>query len=298
MTKRRALLLSGGGSKIAWQVGVLKRLGLFDNPSDRWDIGGVSAGAILAALLGQETNLQHGLANAETWLQNLQGDRAIYAPHAWGIPPFTWILAWLRGGLFSTAPLAALLRQTIDDAKLQASPHLVFAGVVDLERGLYREEILRGERSWEWVLASASFPLAFPPVAKEGRAWGDGGVKNNIPSDLLGQLAPSDVTVIATSPLLQQAEERRVKTLADVAKSVALCLQDEISVSDVFPIQQWADAHPTIPVRFVFPREAIPLSVLSFDPPSLRAQMEDPTPWDVVEWRGKAGREKDKDLIR
>lgn len=285
--KRRVLLLSGGGSKIAWQVGVLKQLGLFESPSETWAIGGVSAGAILAALLGQETDVREGLKNAETWLRTLKGDRAIYAPHAWGIPPLTWILAWLRGGLFSTAPLASMLQQSISDAKLSTSPHRVFAGVVDLERGLYREEILRSGGAWEWVLASASFPLAFPPVKKEGRVWGDGGVKNNIPSDFLGQLAPHDVTVIATSPLLQPSEERQVRTLADVARSVASCLQDEISVSDLFPIRQWADAHPAIPVRLVLPREALPLSVLSFEPSALREQIDHPSPWKVVAWGGE-----------
>lgn len=275
----RVLLLSGGGAKIAWQVGILRKIGLFKNPDDRWWIGGVSAGAILGSLLAQESDLTGGIERVAATLQSsIQGNQSVFEPHAKGIFPFSPLLAWWRKGVFSTAPLKRLLQDAIRPAQLDASPHRCTVGVVRLDRREYVERRILGKDAADWVLASASFPVAFPPVAFEGTLWGDGGIKNNLTVNLLPSIseAVSDVTVVITSPIEFLPLPRRVRTLGDVAVSLVECLLDEVSASDLYPLREWAKEHPSVPFRILSPESPLPLSVLEFDAAAMSNQIDHP----------------------
>lgn len=275
----RVLLLSGGGAKIAWQIGVLRKIGIFKNTKDRWWIGGVSAGAILGSLLAQETDLSVGIERvAASVPAAIQGNKSVFEPHAKGIFPFSPLLAWWRKGVFSTAPLRRILQGAVHSEQLDASPHRCTVGTVRLDRREYTERQLLGKDAADWVLASASFPVAFPPVFLEGTFWGDGGIKNNLTVNLLASVKEpiQDVTALLTSPLEFPLLPRRVQTLGDVAISLVECLLDEVSASDLYPLRHWAKEHPSVPFRILSPASPLPLSVLDFNTAAMSSQIDRP----------------------
>lgn len=84
--------------------------------------------------------------------------------------------------LFDTAPLRRLLRRLIDVDALNAGPTRLSVVTLDQTTG---ESIVfdnrRGRIEIEHLLASASLPLAFPPVKAEGRMLVDAGLSENCP---------------------------------------------------------------------------------------------------------------------
>jgi predicted acylesterase/phospholipase RssA len=123
--KKRALVLSGGGLKGAFQAGVTYHL-IVHRSCDFSEIAGVSVGSLNAVILAQaqrdenpETSLKNMAGRAEklvdVW-QNIRSSKQILKPR-W--PGWTWALA-ARYGLFGTEsmntfdPLMHLIQTNVD----------------------------------------------------------------------------------------------------------------------------------------------------------------------------------------
>src|SRR5918993_5389683 len=123
-----AMVLSGGGAKGAFQVGVIHELVV--NRGVRIDIvAGVSTGAIQALGTAQDDVP----AMLQQWL-DLRGNRDIYRERPLG----------LAGGIlgakaiFDAAPLRKLIKDFADEPKLRASGIRMLLGVVNLGTGAFR----------------------------------------------------------------------------------------------------------------------------------------------------------------
>jgi NTE family protein len=212
---RTALVLSGGGARGAYQVGVLRGLleagvlgaGGFDV------LVGSSAGAINAAALAAhgETPAE-GVARLESVWGEIEPQQVFRTDlRALSGTGIKWVRDLSFGGilrrtvpksLLDTAPLGALLAERIAfdriDANVASGALRALAmpatdlytadGVVFLDalpgvplwqRGRFRVERTRiGVRH---VLASSAIPIFFPSVEIEGRHFGDGSLRNTAP---------------------------------------------------------------------------------------------------------------------
>lgn len=194
----RALVLSGGGVKGAYQAGALKYLLGQGNVYDIYT--GSSVGAINAAFLaqfeeGDEPDAGRGLY--QLW-QNL-GAKNIYRPWNYGmmgVLPALW-----KGSLFDSAPLRHLLEKTIKIPCLKTSgKRLIVTAVSETteEAGHWTEadsDIIDG------VMASAAFPGVLPSIYARGDYWMDGGVRDNSPVAVAIQAGATEIDVICCSPL-------------------------------------------------------------------------------------------------
>ena len=156
----RALVLSGGGAKGAYQCGALQYiLGELQVNYDAFC--GVSVGAINSAYLsmfktGQEiecvsefTNLWSGLETSNIYKR-------------W--KPFgRWHALWNKS-FYDSSPLHTLIRKHINLDKVRNSGKLVNVGAVSLNSGKYTIFDQTCDHFIDAVIASASFPIMLSPV--------------------------------------------------------------------------------------------------------------------------------------
>jgi predicted acylesterase/phospholipase RssA len=101
----KAFVLSGGGSKGAFQVGVLKQL---DAKGARPDaLYGTSTGAVNAAALAFS-----GLADLEAVWQKINGVKDVFQQRSWLILPFD-LLFGKGNGVYRTGPLWKLIQDHV-----------------------------------------------------------------------------------------------------------------------------------------------------------------------------------------
>lgn len=222
-----AIVLSGGGAKGAFQVGVVHELVV--NRGVRLDIvAGVSTGAIQA--LGVAQDDVAGLL--DRWL-GIRGNGDIYKDRPFGIAG--GILG--EDAIYDTAPLRRMLKSFADDRKLRASGRKLRLGVVNLGTGSYRsiDESVPGIHNW--VYASSAMPVFFDPLkttAADGteEQWVDGGVRNVTPLDDALELNPRGVIVVRASPPPRPGAVRIFPNLIKIGLRAVDILQSEVSAND------------------------------------------------------------------
>ena len=222
-----AIVLSGGGAKGAFQVGVVHELVV--NRGVRLDIvAGVSTGAIQA--LGVAQDDVPGLL--DRWL-GIRGNGDIYKERPLGIAG--GILG--EDAIYDTAPLRRMLKGFADDRKLRASGRKLRLGVVNLGTGDYRsiDESVPGIHNW--VYASSAMPVFFDPLkttAADGteEQWVDGGVRNVTPLDDALELNPRGVIVVRASPPPRPGAVRIFPNLIKIGLRAVDILQSEVSAND------------------------------------------------------------------
>jgi len=179
---RTALVLSGGGAKAAYEVGVVQAL---RDKAVRLDVvAGTSAGALVAALVaaGDDAALD------DLWRTTTTRD--VYRGP--GSNPLSTLLYYLeptfltfwrldrQGAIFDTAPLRRLIEERIDFEKIRAAPRELLVVVNDL-RSLGRRVFDNRTVGPDALLASVSIPIAFPPVYRDGEVLVDGGLTEPAP---------------------------------------------------------------------------------------------------------------------
>lgn len=222
-----AMVLSGGGAKGAFQVGVIHELVV--NRGVRIDIvAGVSTGAIQALGTAQDDVP----AMLDQWL-GIRGNRDIYRERPLG----------LAGGIlgaksiYDAAPLRKLIRNFADEARLRASGIRMLLGVVNLGTGAFRsiDESVPGIHNW--VYASSAMPVFFDPLktrAADGteEQWVDGGVRNVTPLEAALELNPRGVIVVRASPKPRPGAVRTYANLIKIGLRAVDILQSEVSIND------------------------------------------------------------------
>ncbi len=241
-----AIVLSGGGARAAYQVGLLRRLAR-ELPDLRFPIvTGVSAGAINAAFFASHPAAlgKSAEALAELWRGLTVDDIFRVDLPSLARNLVRWATHLVSGG----SPAAPEVRGLVDSHPLRVTLERSAAAVDgeiigigrNLERGrlqavaitalnystgqtvtwiqgrgpTWREGLRRGDRarlSIDHIMASAALPLFFPAV-RVGDAWyGDGGMRHSAP--LAPALRLGARRILALSPHYQQtpAEVERPK---------------------------------------------------------------------------------------
>ncbi len=199
---KRALVLSGGGCKGAFQVGALDYLisvkGLFFNI-----FSGTSIGAINAAFLSQSKNRQELLELADQlqklWLK-IKGDGSIYRQNILG-----YLKLFFSDALYAPRGLQRLLQNNISPDRVFNPASILKIATVDYESGSllyvdnrhpeYQKNLIK------YILASASMPLFFPAVHIDGKHWYDGGLRDITPLGAVFDEDPDEIFVIVTYPV-------------------------------------------------------------------------------------------------
>jgi NTE family protein len=242
------LIMTGGGARAAYQVGVLRALSDLlprhvRNPFPI--ICGTSAGAINAAVLAADgSNFRHGVRRLMTVWKNFHVHHVYRADPIGAIRNSSrWVFTVLTGGVFTrrpvslldNTPLVELLRRHLDFSEIQKSIDsgdliafsvtcsgytsgqsvTFYQGRADLQPWHRARRIgVTMPITVDHLVASSALPFIFPPVHINREYFGDGSMRQIAPVSPALHLGADRLLVIGVGRQLQQRQEERVKVTA------------------------------------------------------------------------------------
>ena len=267
----RALVLSGGGSKGAYQVGALEHM--LGELKLQYDIFvGISVGALNSSFLsmystGEEEQSIKGLV--EVW--NTVNDSRIFKLNHRRLPrrPYKrekvsmarsalWELS-----LYDSSPLQELVSQSLDPNRVSSSGKKLSVGCVSLDDGDIRFWNQDSSDIVKAVSASASYPVFFTPVEIDGALWTDGGVRHTIPIERALELGATEIDVILTSPS-SSVNSYNVDNTIDQLLTIISVLLDEVWDTDLI-IGSLIAEREDVTVRLLCPSGSLHTNSLDFN---------------------------------
>ena len=247
---RAGLVLTGGGARAAYQVGVVKAVrDILGNPvKNPFPIlCGTSAGAINAATLAVfADNFSRGVANLlEVW-EHMRCER-VYRTDAWNIlkSGARWLAAMMLisrrnpVSLLDNTPLRDMLERNLNFDKIKvhidagalyavcvtASGYTTGQSVSFFQGGSGLEGWERNQRigaavsiKLDYVLASAALPFIFPAVKVHREYFGDGSMRQIAPVSPALHLGADRVLIVGTGRQVQDDARARSNTYPSLAQ--------------------------------------------------------------------------------
>ncbi|RFB01748.1 patatin-like phospholipase family protein [Parvularcula marina] len=235
----RALVLTGGGARGAYQVGVLKALAKLtpEGTQPFPVITGVSVGALNASVLATEPeNFAAGARKLEEIWRSLHCDQIFTTRgrdvrgrlRKWASSLFFgWAGAHPPPSLLDNSPLGELLLQHVDfeevnravgnsplralaiTASSYATGRAYTYFVASADIGPWERARRSGHRAQlapEHILASSALPLVFPAVDLEGVYFGDGALRGSAPLSAAIHLGASQIVTIGARDIVPDPE--------------------------------------------------------------------------------------------
>lgn len=236
----KALVLSGGGAKGSFELGVVDYL-VNDMNMDFKVICGVSTGALNASILSQGKGYE-GIKEKlkelkEIWF-SITSEKDIYKK---GLKiDFPQIVS-----LYDGSPLKDKINKNIKSSDLASSGKEFRIGVVSLNTGEYKPIDQNSPMIRDFILASASIPVFFPPVEIKRQLFVDGGVREITPlADAfraLRRLQTSDfrnqtdeIYVVLATPLrIKKIRGSETNNIYEILKRSIEILTSEIYKDDI-----------------------------------------------------------------
>lgn len=263
----RALVLSGGGSRGAFQAGVLASLCAGTEFKSGFEvISGVSVGAINGAMLATQSprNIDQAAHNLlDLWRINL---RSIWN---YSFPPL--LRMFFSHSVSSNTCLRKLVERHVDVSRMRASGVAFRVSCVDLMSGkpvVFTEQ----DAVLEAIIASASVPLLFPPVRLGNRLFTDGNVREMAPlASAIACGADEILAISSTNPYNSRAHKEPANALEVLARSLDL-MMTEILFNDIEYCNEISargdDGKRAVRVRVIYPPEDLG-SGLDFSRPTI-----------------------------
>jgi NTE family protein len=234
------LALQGGGSHGAFTWGVLDRL--LDEPWLGIDgISGTSAGAMNAVVLasGLAADGPAGAKSALSAFWRRVADSARFSPirrspldvllGRWTLDTSPFYLAFdLASRVFSpydlnfgTNPLRKVLAESVDFARVAASPIRLFVTATNVRTG--RGRVFRNaELTPDVLLASACLPTLFHAVEIDGEPYWDGGYAGNPTiTPLVRECKSQDTLLVVVNPIERPGTPRSAREILDRLNEVS-----------------------------------------------------------------------------
>jgi NTE family protein len=208
----RALVLSGGGARGAFECGAIKHL-LGERRFDYSIFSGTSVGAINAAHLCQFKTGQEGQAAdalEDLWRNINTG--CVYKD--WNV--LGKLNALWKPSVYTTAPLRAFIKANLNELLVKQSGKKLRMSAVSLRTGERRVWTEDSAHLLDGIMASAAMPVFFEPVALDTDLYVDGGIRETTPVRDAVKLGATDLDVI----VLDQKEPEGAFPVKPVALDV------------------------------------------------------------------------------
>ncbi len=226
------LILSGGGSRAAYQIGVLRAVANIlpkHSPNPFQVIAGTSAGALNAVSLATHAyRLRTGIKILEHIWKNIRSEQ-IYDPQSGNLlsSASSVLLSMLSGknndstvSLLDNSPLGALLSRVIKFEKIQHNIDIGLLDAVSVTASAYSSgesvsfyQAIKGIKDWEGphriglrtrlqlqhLMASTAIPIIFPAVQIGNQFYGDGAVRQLAPTSPAIHLGARRIFAIGVS---------------------------------------------------------------------------------------------------
>jgi NTE family protein len=225
----KSLVLSGGGSKGAFQAGclyhIIGRLG-----TKYYSYHGVSVGAINCAFLAQfydDEAKEAAIKLRDLWLG--LNNKDIYK--RWS--PFGRFHVLHKLGFYDSSPLRRLIENNISLERIRAVGKQVKIGLVSMTSGKYTTFDQTSDNFIDAVYASASFPVMFEPVKIGDEWWSDGGVKTINPTSVAIEMGATEIDAIVTSPAVRDKKFLSKLSILDIMNRSFDLYTEKIMSNDI-----------------------------------------------------------------
>ncbi len=241
--KKRALVVSGGGSKGAFAVGAIRHM--VDELGLSFEfISGTSTGSLIAPLvvtdeLDELEEIYTTVTTRDVLIRRRLSD-ALRANSLFDVEPLWRLIDERLTRRRADAILASSVQLAITTVCLQtgrvtyfhAGPDLVHGEDVDAHRIHGRTELMRA------VLASANQPVLMPPVqipsgGEPVRQYVDGGVREFAPLKIAIDNGATEVYAVVLSPERPEVSEGRKQGLVSIlSRTIGLFVED-VAFNDI-----------------------------------------------------------------
>jgi NTE family protein len=296
------LIMTGGGARAAYQVGVLRALSELLPPHVRSPfsiICGTSAGAINAAVLAADAgNFRRAVRRLMTVWKNFHVHHVYRAdPVGAARNSLRWIFTVLTGGAFArrpvslldNSPLVDLVKRDLDFSAIErciergdldafsvtcsgytsGQSVTFFQGRPELQSWKRARRIgIATPITLEHVIASSALPFIFPPMHINREYFGDGSMRQIAPVSPALHLGANRLLVIGVGRQLQERPLERAKndshpSLAQIAGHALNSIFLDSLESDLERMQRINRTIEIIPAE-VLERTAYPLQHVDF----------------------------------
>lgn len=277
---KRALVLSGGGSKGAYQVGALKAL---CESGRTWNlVYGISVGALNGAWIAMhkpEEQKESISGLLKIW-NEIESSEDIYTP--WWIPAFLrYIPSLWKGSLNSGMPLRKIVTKFWNREKFLQSGVKFSIGCVSLTTTKYHTIEGTNENIFEYILASSHLPIIFEPLLIDNELWVDGGLRHQIPFLEALKENPDEIDVISTQPITNYEahtlDNKKLKSAIKVGLRSANIFSDQVYFNDcmnvVHAINDYGKKH-NIKINFYTPSVLPNTDSMNFDKKTIKNVIE------------------------
>lgn len=273
----RALVMLGGGSRGAYQVGVVSHL-IGEKLIDYRILCGVSVGALNAGMLAMFGRDKHRDAVASL-MHVWREIKPESIRKKWGY--LGLLHAFWRPSLYDSSPLIDLVRDRMSAQAIRSSGNRLSVLAVSLTTGEHRMFDEMHPSIVDAILASSSFPAMFKPIEIDGQLWTDGGLRNESILKHAIAAGATDIDVVITAPKTQAIPFKDKPNVIDVATRAIDVLGDSIAEYDVRMtlmvntlVAQGIENKRYVNVRVFRPSERLPARSLDFDPKAIRTMIE------------------------
>jgi NTE family protein len=254
----RALVISGGGSKGAFAVGALKYL--MNERGLDWDVlAGTSTGALivpmiaakgkeaLATLETEYTTVKTGdILDGEPVLRVIAGKPSLYGSG----PLRKRIEAHITRELFETLKNSKK-RMAVTSVDLRDGKLVYYqTGLTAIPSNDVVVQVDKLDQLVNAIHASASIPMAMPPVPNWRPGAGDdgyvdGGVREYVPIEIAIDAGADEICCIVLAPPLDKrgTYDKHFGSVVDVAQRAVDLLSEEVGASDIKLSQLYTDAN-------------------------------------------------------
>ncbi len=241
MDAKRALVLSGGSIKGAFQAGAIAELLEHGFVPDA--IYGTSVGSLNGAFLAERAGrivregetpdwAKLGQELERFWLEELHSPAQVGTQRR-AIPLVISLLQQNFEGLIDTSPLRSLLNDQLRPENLRASPTAFFACAINLASGeaIYASPDYSG--ILDYIMASTAIPIEMPYVTIGKAPHVDGGVREVAPLSRAIEDGAQEVVCILCQPRDLQGVSFRPGNLMAFALRLMDVITNELINNDI-----------------------------------------------------------------
>jgi NTE family protein len=276
----KALVITGGSIKGAYEAGVIKAL--FDNGFKPDMIHGISAGALNAAFLVSKIH-GHGYPKAASLLLDLWMKIESYKD----IVKKRYVRG-IIGAIFNrftafadNRPLKDLVYENINREDISNSVVDLSVGAVDILSGNIKYVGNLNPSILEYTIASAAIPGIMPASKINESYYYDGGLRDSAPISSAIKAGATEIVIVSCKPIRPEYEEININNALEVTDRVIAIVLNEMlrnDISRLFDVNRQvlegrADKK-MIKCRLIQPLNRISVSLMKFDSNDIRNMIE------------------------
>lgn len=266
MKNRRALVLSGGGSKGAYQAGVI--YSLCNEKGRVYDaFYGISVGAINASAMTQNPSQKMGSKHLISMWQQIENKDV---KKHW--LPFSFLTGLWKSSLYNSKPLKELIKNNFDPSRAFFP---CFVGAVSLNTKQIKYFDCSKENAVNAILASSAFPGFLEAKEIDENVYVDGGVRDITPIKIAIDDGATEIDVImASNPFAIPKGKKEKFNAIEVILETIDAMTSEIMINDVKIANMYnellehkkVENKRKVKINFIYPNNAFGVSTLDFDP--------------------------------